>query len=367
MSWLDTPLYGAPVSAWAIALAVAVCALFAMVLLTRVATRRLRKLAEHSDTSVDDALVDMLASTRAALMAVTALWLGAQTLSVPGWLTTVIDRAGALAVFLQIALWGHFLVGRYVQRYRERHLDHDAAAVTTIGAVGFIGRLLVWSVLLLVALDNFGFDVTALVAGLGIGGVAVALALQNVLGDLFAALSIVIDKPFVVDDFLVVGDLSGTVERVGLKTTRLRSLSGEQLVFGNGDLLSSRIRNYKRMDERRVAFRIGVVYETPIDVLERVPRLLRDAVEAQDGVRFDRAHFAAHADFAIEFETVYYVLSREYEDYMDAHQAVCFAIHRAFDDEGIEFAYPTRRLLVERVGGDAAANAGDGARSAAAG
>jgi small-conductance mechanosensitive channel len=187
------------------------------------------------------------------------------------------------------------------------------------------------------------------VAGLGVGGIAVALAAQNILGDLFASLSIVLDRPFVLGDFLIVDDLMGSVEEIGLKTTRVRSLSGEQLVFSNTDLLNSRIRNYGRMFERRVVFQLGVTYQTPREQLQAIPGMVRDAVEAHgDRVRFDRAHFAKYGDFALSFEIVYYVLGPDYNEYMDIQQAINLDIHQRFEDAGIAFAYPTQTLFLER-------------------
>jgi len=203
-------------------------------------------------------------------------------------------------------------------------------------------------VILLLALDNFGVNITTLVTGLGIGGIAVALALQSVLGDLFASLSIVLDKPFVIGDFINVDEYMGTVEHIGLKTTRVRSLSGEQLVFSNSDLLKSRIRNYKHMQERRVAFTIGVTYQTPLDRVAAIPSIIRKIIEAQGGVRFDRSHFKTYGDSALVFETVYYVLSSDYNAYMDIQQAINLRVYEEFAAEGIEFAYPTRTLYMKQ-------------------
>jgi len=191
-----------------------------------------------------------------------------------------------------------------------------------------------------------GVDITALIAGLGIGGIAVALALQNVLGDLFASLSIVLDKPFVIGDFIIVDDLLGTVEHIGLKTTRVRSLFGEQLVFSNSDLLNSRIRNYKRMHERRIVFSLGVTYQTPYEKLAAIPDIIREIIELQEQVRFDRAHFKEYGDFALEFEIVYYMLVPDYNAYMDTQQAINLALYERFEKEGISFAYPTQTLYV---------------------
>jgi small-conductance mechanosensitive channel len=219
-----------------------------------------------------------------------------------------------------------------------------------------------WALLTLVALGNLGVDITALVAGLGVGGVAVALATQNILGDVFASVSILLDKPFVPGDFVIIDDYMGTVENIGIKTTRIRSLGGEQIVFSNADLLRSRLRNYKRMAERRVVFRLGVVYQTTPETLKHVPDILREIVEAQDGTRFDRSHFVSYGDFALVFETVYYVVSPDYNRYMDINQAINLEIARRFADTGIEFAYPTQTLLVQKAPPSPTAGVREGSR-----
>jgi small-conductance mechanosensitive channel len=208
----------------------------------------------------------------------------------------------------------------------------------------------IWAMVLMLTLDNLGIDITALVAGLGIGGIAVALAVQNVLGDLFASLSITLDRPFVVGDFLIVGDFMGSVEYIGIKSTRLRSLGGEQIIISNSDLLSSRVRNYGRMLERRVVFVTSVTYETPIEKVEKIPVLIREIVEAQSNTRFDRCHFAKHAAASLDFETVYYVLTGDYNQYMDIQQAINLRLHRELMTLGIEFAYPTQKLYVVTEG-----------------
>jgi small-conductance mechanosensitive channel len=209
-------------------------------------------------------------------------------------------------------------------------------------------RLVVWAAVLLVLLDNLGVNVTTLIAGLGVGGIAIALAAQNILGDLFSSLSIVFDKPFVVGDFIIVGDFLGSVEHVGLKTTRLRSLSGEQLVFSNTDLLNSRVRNYGRMFERRVVSSLGVTYRTPADKLARIPTMIREIAEREQKLRFDRAHFQTFGESALLFEYVYYVLTPDYNFYMDVQQRINLALFEQFAAEGIEFAYPTQTLFISR-------------------
>ncbi|MDH7478761.1 MAG: mechanosensitive ion channel family protein, partial [Syntrophomonadaceae bacterium] len=198
----------------------------------------------------------------------------------------------------------------------------------------------------LLILDNLGVKISALIAGLGIGGIAVALALQTILGDLFGSLTIVLDKPFVIGDFITIDDLSGTVEHIGLKSTRIRSLSGEMLIISNHDLLNSRIRNYQQMQERRVVLQIGVVYQTPHQKLAAIPDLIRQVIEAQEGVRFGRAHFKSYGTSALEFEVVYYILSPDYDYFMDRQQKINLEILRRFEENQIAFAYPTQTLYV---------------------
>lgn len=313
---------------------------------------RLGTFAARTDTVVDDIAVEVFKKTRLYFIIALALDIAIRVLPVPddAGIVRWASRIAFLAFLLQTVRWGGSLISLWIENYRVRKLEKDAGAVTMVQAVGFLGRLVLWIVVVLLALQNFGVEITALVASLGIGGIAVALAVQSIFADLFASLAIVFDKPFVVGDFLIIGEFMGSVEHVGLKTTRLRSLSGEQLIFSNSDLIGSRIRNYKRMHERRIAFTIGVVYQTPHRQLARIPGMLREAVEAQTGrVRFDRAHFKGYGDFALQFETVYYVLSPDYNVYMDIQQAINLAIHKRFEEEAIVFAYPTQSLYLEKV------------------
>jgi len=266
----------------------------------------------------------------------------------------VLRSTVSLAVFAQAGIWAHHAVVRLLRDHVERRkVASRASNVAILGLVGFFARVAVWTTVLLLVLDNFGIDVTALVTGLGIGGIAVALAVQNVLSDTFASISILLDKPFEVGDFIIVGEHLGVVENIGVKTTRVRSLSGEQLVFGNHDLLSSRIRNFKRMYERRVAFSFGVTYQTPIEKLEWIPRMVRASIETLDRTRFDRAHFKGFSSSSLDFEIVYYVLDPDYGVYMDIQQEINLRIMRALDAEGVAFAYPTRTIHVTRAGEEA--------------
>ncbi len=361
---LDITFWQNSIKDWLIALGVIAVAISLLGIIKKILTSRLSKISARTKTYLDDDLTEALKHTKGLFLFILSFYLGARFVDLPDRAETIINSITVIALFVQAGLWASVILNETLNRYRKKQLDENPASVTTISAIGFVGKLVLWSVVLLLALDNLGINVTALIAGLGVGGIAVALAVQNILGDLFAALSIVLDKPFTVGDFLIVDDFLGSVENVGLKTTRIRSLSGEQLVFSNSDLLKSRLRNYGRMYERRVVFNIGVTYQTPRGKLEKIPTILREAVEAQDKVRFDRAHFKEYGNFSLNFETVYYVLGPDYNLYMDIQQAVNLHIHERFEQESVEFAYPTQTLYV--VHGNDAPQAGSGPASSQA-
>jgi small-conductance mechanosensitive channel len=312
----------------------------------RVLRNRLARFAGDGAPAAIRIAQRVVAQTSGWFLIFVAILVASRFLHATPWTDTLIPRIVTIALLVQLGLWGTTALTTFVHLRREQQLTDDPGAVAALDLLGFVLRLVVWVAVLLVMLDNLGVNITALVAGLGVGGVAVALAAQNILGDLFASLSIVLDKPFVVGDFLTVGEFLGTVEHVGLKTTRMRSLSGEQLVFSNADLLNSRIRNYGRMFERRVVFSIGVTYQTTAAQLKRIPQMIRATVESQHPIRFDRSHFQSYGDSALMFETVYYVLSPDYNVYMDIQQNINLTIYEQFAAEGIDFAYPTRTVFV---------------------
>jgi small-conductance mechanosensitive channel len=351
LEFLDHTFLGNSVLQWTIAAAVLLASYLLLRLAKHIAGRRLAALSTRTATQWDDVIAEAINKTRALFLFVTGIFIASQFLQLPGRTQSIIHNLFIITLLIQAGIWLGVITISTLEQHRQRALKKNPAAATTINALGFLSRILIWSVVLLVALDNLGIDVTALVAGLGIGGVAVALSVQNILGDLFASLSIILDKPFVIGDFLIIDDYMGSVEYVGLKTTRVRSLSGEQLIFSNSDLLKSRIRNYGRMFERRVVFSIGVTYDTPREKLKRIPGIIREAIEAEDNTRFDRSHFMNYGDYSLHFETVYYVLSADYNSYMDIQQSIYFTIHEAFEQQGIEFAYPTQTLFVTQAAG----------------
>jgi small-conductance mechanosensitive channel len=306
-----------------------------------IARRLARRAAEHpvAFLMLLRTLID--ATTRIFMLAV-AIYLALRWLEIPPRAEKAVNTAILVVTWWQVGHWLSAVV-KHVIEVRRGHEFAGTDGAASLNILRFVGVLIVWVVAALMLLTNLGIKAGPLIAGLGIGGVAIALAVQNVLGDLFASLSIALDKPFRVGDFLVLGEEKGTVEAIGIKSTRLRSLSGEQIVLSNGDLLKARVRNYGLLYERRVAFGIGIVYETPRELVREVPAILERAIRARPKTRFDRAHFASLGADSLKYEAVYYVLDSDYNTYMDIQQAINLELLEEFARRGIEFAYPTNK------------------------
>jgi small-conductance mechanosensitive channel len=347
MNLLQRVFYDNTLKAWLIALGVALAGFIVLSILKKILGRKVAALARRTATDVDDFAAEILHRTKHFFLITVSLYLGSHFLSLPEAAKQALSKITILAFLLQFAIWGNGLFECWRGRIVRKKKEEEPASLATYTALGFLVRLALWTIVLLLALDNLGINITALVAGLGVGGIAVALAVQNILGDLFASMSILLDKPIVIGDFIVVDGLMGTVEHIGLKTTRLRSLGGEQLVFANSDLLKSRIRNYKRMEERRAVFKLGVVYQTSPEKLAAIPEMIEEIIKGQELARFDRSHFKEFGNFSLDFETVYYVLSADYNTYMNVQQAINLAIFRRFQAEGIDFAYPTQMVYID--------------------
>jgi small-conductance mechanosensitive channel len=347
MEFLDQPFLSNPIRNWIVAAVVGTAVYLGLLLFRRIVVKRFKVFSRLTSNHVDDVVAHVLKRTHSLFMLVVGLAAGSFFLRLPAAVETGISHLFYIALFIQAGLWATSAITFGKEIYRQERLEEDAGSVTVMSALVFVGRLVLWVIVLLLILDNVGIEVTSLVAGLGITGIAVALAVQNILGDLFASLSIVLDKPFVIGDFIVIGDHKGTVEKIGLKTTRLRSLTGEQLIFSNADLLQSRINNFKRMQERRVAFNFGILYETPIEKVEQIGEMVRELIEQESMARFDRAHFLAFGNSSLDFEVVYFVLTPDYAVYADVQQRLNLSLMRRFEAEGIEFAYPTQTLYVK--------------------
>jgi len=309
-------------------------------------TRRLHALRPEQARGPLELVLTLLRRTTRLFLLAVATYLAMKSLHLPGRLDRGIDAGILLVFWLQGALWGTAAV-RHVIDQREQSAGPDRTP--TLGILRFVGMLLVWVIAVLMLLANLGVDITALVAGLGVGGVAVALALQNVLGDLFASLAIALDKPFTIGDTLQLDDLTGKVERIGIKSTRLRSASGEQIVISNAQLLAARLRNFGRAEERRALYLIGVPYETSPAKLRAIPEIVERIVRALPGARFGICYFKNLGASALEFEIAFFSTSHDPARLADLQQRFNYALVDAFAAEGIGFAYPTVRQIVERA------------------
>lgn len=333
-------------SAWLWALATTLSVFLVMLLIRRLIRRQSARMAQTDKVELMEVPLLVGSKTTALFLVILSVFIGLMALKLPASTQRIVDKVLLISVCWQFGIWISTGALAWIDLKRRGSQSHDRAAAGTLGIIAIMVRMVIWVIVLLLTLDNLGIKVTTLVAGLGIGGIAIALAVQNVLGDLLASLSITFDKPFIVGDSLGIDDFNGTVEQIGLKTTRLRSVTGEQIIMPNADLLKSRVRNYGRMQERRVVFTIGVTYETPRDKLERIPAELRRIVSAQQKTRFDRCHFARFGAAAIEFEAVYFMLTADYNTYMDVQQNINLHIHEWFEQQHIEFAQAVPKFML---------------------
>jgi small-conductance mechanosensitive channel len=274
-----------------------------------------------------------------------AVYLGSRDLTFMPRVERLLTIGIVLLFWMQVGLWAMTAVRYAIDLRRKSSAGLDALLTSSIDVILFAAGLLVWAMVLLLALDNLGIEIKPLLAGLGIGGIAVALAVQTVLSDLLASMSIALDKPFGIGDFLTVGESQGTVEHIGVKSTRLRSLSGEQIIMGNTDILKSRVRNYGRMRERRAVFQFGVSYDTDPRALAAIPGVVREIIEATPDTRFDRCHFLTYGESALQFEAVFYVTKADFNTYADAQQKINLALFERLREMKVRFKAPSRTVV----------------------
>ncbi|MFC2092014.1 mechanosensitive ion channel family protein [Elusimicrobiota bacterium] len=314
-------------------------------LIEKIALKRLILLVSKTKNVIDDHLIGALKKELFPLSYILIVFLSLGLLEIAPGLYSIIKTV----FMISVTIYGiRFLLSVTVfsiESYFVRK-EQDPSKAGALKGILTVLKFIVWSTALIVLLDNIGIKISTLVAGLGIGGVAIALAAQAVLGDLFSYITIFFDRPFEIGDFIIIGDYLGTVEYIGIKTTRIRSLGGEQLIFSNTDLTNSRLRNYKRMEKRRVVFHLGVTYETSHEKLQLLPDLIKDIIINIEDTVFDRAHFQQFADFNLLFEIVYYVIGSDYNKYMDIQQEINLKIVSEFEQRNIEFAYPTQKLYL---------------------
>jgi len=316
-----------------------------LVFLKRLITRKLTALDKISAHEFYKVLAKALSKTSIFFIVALSLYIGSLFIILTDTPKLILHSIILSIVMIQLGFWTMQFISYFVRVWKRKYDKREAVVQTWAHLIELTTKGLAWTFITLFLLKQFGFEVRTLVAGLGIAGIAVSLSLQNVLGDILASLSIAIDKPFMIGDFIIIGDLLGSVEHIGIKTTRIRSLSGEQLIFSNSELLKNPLKNYKRMQERRIAFEVQITYETPLKKIENVNSLIRQAIETTENTRLDRVHFKEFASYSLNFEAVYYVLSPDYNIYMDTQESINFKIFEAFEREGIEFAYPTAKQI----------------------
>jgi len=348
MDFQDTVIFDNTVQQWGLAIGVFVLVFILLQIFKRVISRRLDEYSKSTHTYLDDIFASIVKHTKTFFILVMALWAGSLFLDLPPEVRTVRNIVVIFAFLFQTGLWSNGVINYWIDaRVEEQPGDKDLA--TTLNAFGLIAKTVIWVILVLLMLDNLpGVDVSTLIASLGVVGIAVALAVQGILSDLFASISIMLDKPFVIGDFITVGDYGGEVEDIGLKTTRLRSSTGEEIVFSNTDLLDSRIRNYRSLQRRRVLFALSLTYQIPSDKLSQIPDIVRAVVETHTGTTFNHTFFKDFGDSGLNFEVLYHIETKEFSVYREIVQSVNFDLFRRLEEEGIEFAYPTQTVYVEK-------------------
>ncbi len=309
---------------------------------------RLATVVKKTSIKVDDLLLDIVQGVGSFFFFSVALFAATRHIELPELAGLVIEGLFLLAIVYEGVKIGEkvivYILTNHISRHKKKN-DEEAKRVST--AIIIFVRIVLWSMGAVLILSNLGFNVSSLIAGLGIGGLAISLALQNVFSDFFSSFSIVMDKPFEEGDFIIVGEHMGVVKKIGLKTTRIQALQGEEIVISNNELTSTRIQNFKKLQRRRVVFTFGVTYDTTLTKLKKIPSMVKKQVEAhKDQVEFDRAHFNVFADSSLNFEVVYYLNSADYNVYMDIQEAINLGMTKDFRKEKIEFAFPSRTIYM---------------------
>ncbi|MBD3360639.1 mechanosensitive ion channel, partial [Candidatus Peregrinibacteria bacterium] len=328
---------------YVLALVLFVAILVVFKIFKNVAISKLKKLTKKTENEIDDEIIKIIEGISPLFYVVVALYFPLKSLVIWDGAGKIIDGIFVVVVVYQVIRSLQTLIEFGLRKFAESK-GEDVNRKAAFQGIKLVIKIVLWSIGILVVLSNLGINITTLVASLGIGGVAVALAVQNILSDIFSSFSIYFDKPFVVGDYIVVGEHDGVVKKIGLKTTRIQTLEGEELVVSNQELTTSRIQNYRIMKERRIPLEFGVIYETPLEKLRKINGIVENIIKAAGNVRFDRCHFIKFADSSLNFEAIYYVLSGDINEYLQKQEKINFAIMEEFQNEGIEMAYPTQTI-----------------------
>jgi len=350
LSYLDKIILGNPLKAYGAVLVIFFGAVFVLYIVRKIIFSRFRRITEKTGNKIDNFVMDNLERFGIPIVyIITAYYLLTSTLTIDGRISRAI-YAVFLALIILYAVRFVKSIFRFslIQYWMVKEGKEREEADTNVKGISTFVSLIIWTIAFVFYIDNMGFKISGIMAGIGIGGVTLALASQAILGDLFSYFVIFFDRPFEIGDFIKVDEKLGVIEKIGIKTTRVKSLDGEQLVFSNTDLTKTRLHNYKKMLERRVGFKLGVTYQTEYDKLKNIPLMLKEIISSFENVRFDRAHFFSYGESSLDFEIVYYVYSPDYNVYMDIQQNINLNLFKRFGKEGIEFAYPTTTVFVEK-------------------
>jgi len=328
------------------AIAVFIILIFVFKIFQKIILKKLEKLAQKTKTDIDDTLIQIFRSIKPPFYSFIAFYLAMQFLLIGEMIQKIINVVLIIWVVFQVIFSFQVLIDYLIKKNQLKEKSKETQ--TAFILLGKIAKGISWAIGVLLILSNLGVNISSLIAGLGVGGIAVALALQNILGDLFSSFTIYFDKPFVVGDFIVTGEHAGIVKKIGLKTTRIQALQGEEIIISNNELTSARIQNFKKLKERRVVFKFGVIYETSTEKIKRIPGIIKKIIESVDKASFSRSHFVQFDDSALSFEAVYYVKSEDYNVYRNVHQEILFKIKQNFEEEKISMAYPTQTLYLKK-------------------
>jgi small-conductance mechanosensitive channel len=347
---LSTNYLGNTVQDYLILLGVFLFAIIILKIFKTVIVVRMKKLAKKTKTTADDIVIRVIDELAWPFYLGVALYVAMRFITLPEgigrWIEYAIFIVVAIYIVRSFVKLIKYSMHRVVEKKKDAGEDFDEASLDVVNKMISI---VIWSIALLLILSNLGIDVSTLIAGLGIGGIAIAFALQNVLSDIFASVSIYLDKPFKIGDFIIIGEDMGVIKKIGIKTTRIQALKGEEIVVSNKELTSTRIHNYKKMKKRRIVFKFGVTYGTQTKKLEKIPKIVEQIIKKIKLADFDRAHFNEFGDFSLNFEVVYYLKSSDYNEYMDTQQDINLQLKKALDKEKVEFAFPTQTVYVGKL------------------
>ena len=346
---LEIQILGNTGKDYLIALGVFIVSLAVLKVFREVVLHKLKKAAEKTKTDLDDVLIGIIHDIKPSFYFLASVYIALNFLAFPIMADRIINGLFVVAVVFQAVMalqtFIDYWTGKLISR---KEGDENAQNKGAVKSISYLLKILVWVFASLAVLSNLGFNITSLIAGLGIGGFAIAFALQNILQDIFSSFSILIDKPFKIGDFIIIGGDMGVVGKIGIKSTRIKTLQGQELIISNRELTNTRVNNYKKMEKRRIAFSFGVLYETSTEKLKKIPGIVRDIVAKEKLAELDRVHFKEFGDFSLGFEVVYYMQSPDFNEYRNTQQSINFALKEVFEAEGIDFAYPTQTLLIKK-------------------